>query len=387
MNSSTEPRNQVDQTTIMENKIATIANLRKLQCLPCKRKFTSMTNLRRHMAIHIGWNRYRCKLCNFKCFVKYDCVAHCNKMHNAQNNRTAITDMVVEIPQNQYTCNEDIVIDVTNMEENANEFKSISSSSSLSRCKTKNVTLDKNHKNVGNTNVDNTKIDGTKEVSCSSDVSITVNNENNNTSNFSKNNESNHTRTLDSDPDLKRMVMEVIFGTPDECPSKQPKRIETSNVTNDTNSDKKSDNNESKIDFENKDWSDNSNSSISPSSLKPQRPVRNRIKPVNKDFIYDLKEAAFRKETIITKGGSYKTLNKKFLQRLNNGEENSDVPVEQQSSKDTVAPLVLSLEQDNNTDRLEVKTKSVNLKPSVKISRVPHYTDKDEITILEEKSK
>ncbi|XP_035743696.1 zinc finger protein 800-like isoform X1 [Vespa mandarinia] len=387
LNSSTDVRNQVDQTTIMENKIATIANLRKLQCLPCKRKFTSMTNLRRHMAIHIGWNRYRCKLCNFKCFVKYDCVAHCNKMHNAQNNRTVITDMVVEIPQNQYTCNEDIVIDVTNMEENVNEFKSVSSSNSLDRCKTKNVTVDKNHKNVVNTNVDNIKA-GTKEVPCSSDkddsVSITINNENNNTSNFSKNSENNHTRTLDSDPDLKRMVMEVIFGTPDECSSKQLES-ETSSFTNDTNSDKKNDSNESKTDCETKDWND-SNSSISSGSLKPQRPIRNRVKPVNKDFIYDLKEAAFRKETVISKGTSYKTLNKKSFLRLNNGEENSDIPVEQLSSKDSVVPLVVPFEQDNNADRSEIKTKSANSKSTtMKISRVPHITQQDGITIMEEK--
>ncbi|KAF7415208.1 hypothetical protein HZH68_003697 [Vespula germanica] len=385
--SSSEVRSQLDHTTIMENKIATIANLRKLQCLPCKRKFTSMTNLRRHMAIHIGWNRYRCKLCNFKCFVKYDCVAHCNKMHNAQNNRTIITDMVVEIPQNQYTCNEDIVIDVTSTEENVNESRSINSSNSVDHYKTKNATEDKNHKNVVNANVDNTKA-GSKEVSCSSDngdkISITVNNENNNTSNFSKNNENYHTRTLDSDPDLKRMVMEVIFGTPDEC---SPKQLESAkpSFTIDTNSDKKMDSNENKTDCQTKDWKD-SNSSVSTDTLKPQRPIRNRVKPVNKDFIYDLKEAAFRKETVLAKGMSCKTLNKKSFVRLHNGEENSDIPVEQLSSKDSVVPLVVPLGQDNNADKIEVKTKSTNLKSTaMKISRVPHFTQQAEITIIEEK--
>lgn len=112
--------NEKSQTSLME-RMATIANFQKLQCLLCKRKFTSMPNLRRHMAIHIGWNRYRCKLCDFKCFVKCDCVAHCNKMHNAQNNRAIIAEIVVEIPQNEYTCNENIIMDVMNTGEKVNE--------------------------------------------------------------------------------------------------------------------------------------------------------------------------------------------------------------------------------------------------------------------------
>jgi len=56
-------------------------NIRRLQCLPCQKKFNKLTNLRRHVAVHIGWNRYRCTECKFKCFSKYDCVAHVTKMH------------------------------------------------------------------------------------------------------------------------------------------------------------------------------------------------------------------------------------------------------------------------------------------------------------------
>lgn len=79
-----------------EQRVATIANLRKLQCIPCKRRFSSLTYLRRHMAGHINWYRYRCKMCDFKCFDKIDCVAHCNKNHNAKNNRTNIANMMME---------------------------------------------------------------------------------------------------------------------------------------------------------------------------------------------------------------------------------------------------------------------------------------------------
>ena len=66
---------------IMENRMQSMINIRRLQCLPCQKKFNKLTNLRRHVAVHIGWNRYQCTECTFKCFSKYDCVAHVIKMH------------------------------------------------------------------------------------------------------------------------------------------------------------------------------------------------------------------------------------------------------------------------------------------------------------------
>ncbi|XP_015190350.1 PREDICTED: zinc finger protein 800 [Polistes dominula] len=391
LNSSSAPsKNQLDLTTIMENKIATIANLRKLQCLPCKRKFTSMTNLRRHMAIHIGWNRYRCKLCDFKCFAKYDCVAHCNKIHNAQNNRALLTEMVLEISQDKYIDNEDIVINETNTEENINESESNSLSNTIDHNKTKNVSMEKYPKNVVNINIDN-KEAGTKEVPCSSEkdnsVSIKVNNENNNTSNFSKNSESFQTGNLDTD--LKRMVMRVIFGTPDECSLKQ-QESETSSIESNTSPDKKVDSKESKTELNRSNLtiqdSKDSNSSTSPDNLKPQRPIRNRVKPVDKDFIYDLKEVAFRKELLLNKGTSCKALNRKSLVRLHIENENSDILTEQPSSKDSLTSVTLPLEQDNNADKIDIKKRAINTKSTLmKFPRVPHFTQQAEITLIEEK--
>lgn len=68
------------------------------------------------MAIHIGWNRYKCKLCDFKCFVKCDCVAHCNRMHNARNNRAIIAEMITQISQHEFRAKQNIVMDMTSME-------------------------------------------------------------------------------------------------------------------------------------------------------------------------------------------------------------------------------------------------------------------------------
>ena len=79
---------------IMESRMQSMINIRRLQCLPCQKKFNKLTNLRRHVAVHIGWNRYRCVECPFKCFSKYDCVAHINKIHLEKPNREKAQSMV-----------------------------------------------------------------------------------------------------------------------------------------------------------------------------------------------------------------------------------------------------------------------------------------------------
>lgn len=84
-----------------EDKTMNSSSPRKFECIPCQRTFSNLTNLRRHMTEHISWNRFRCKLCDFECFDKIDCVAHCNKVHNAKNSRTSIANMIIELPLNE----------------------------------------------------------------------------------------------------------------------------------------------------------------------------------------------------------------------------------------------------------------------------------------------
>lgn len=79
---------------VMENRMKSMINIRRLQCLPCQKKFNKLTNLRRHVAVHIGWNRYRCTECTFKCFSKYDCVTHVNKMHLGKGEHDRAQTMV-----------------------------------------------------------------------------------------------------------------------------------------------------------------------------------------------------------------------------------------------------------------------------------------------------
>jgi hypothetical protein len=92
--SSAKTKKEEQFSPIMENRMQSMINIRRLQCLPCQKKFNKLTNLRRHVAVHIGWNRYRCTECTFKCFSKYDCVAHVNKMHLGKGKHEKAQTMV-----------------------------------------------------------------------------------------------------------------------------------------------------------------------------------------------------------------------------------------------------------------------------------------------------
>lgn len=264
-----------------------------------------MPNLRRHMAIHIGWNRYRCKLCDFKCFVKCECVAHCNKMHNAQNNRAIIAEIVVEIPQNEYTCNENIIMDIINTREKVNEPEIMDLTASS--CQSE-ICIDLNDSNTyiamqneatttnehqeSNKNIEHQDIAEEK-----GDTTATVQN----LAEYMMNSGSGK---LDAHPDLKRMVMEVIIGSSDTSDTSvivQTNKSDKSALTADSDARECINNNDNENSIVNMNETREASCSISEVSstldnLKQQRPIRNRMKPLRNDFIYDLKEIAFRKE-------------------------------------------------------------------------------------------
>lgn len=86
---------------VMEARMKELINLKRLQCLPCQKKFIKLTNLRRHVAVHIGWCRYRCVLCPFKCFSKSDCVDHVSKIHLTRSQRNQAEAMVEYIEEQE----------------------------------------------------------------------------------------------------------------------------------------------------------------------------------------------------------------------------------------------------------------------------------------------
>ncbi|KFM75187.1 Zinc finger protein 800, partial [Stegodyphus mimosarum] len=65
----------------LEKKVLSIMNAENLLCLKCDKKFSSYSNLRRHIAIHVGWTRFKCKYCEYQAYNKSQCWSHVQKAH------------------------------------------------------------------------------------------------------------------------------------------------------------------------------------------------------------------------------------------------------------------------------------------------------------------
>lgn len=284
----------------MEKKVASIVNFEKLQCLPCKRKFPSVHNLRRHAAIHIGWNRYQCRLCDYKCFVKCDCIAHCNKVHNAQNNRVVIDEMITQIPDDQYLCGQDITSNITNLEQEIDAPEVVEVNITPG-----NVGLEVKMREKGMNEIE------TKIV----DKNSMMVHENGKTQETTDNGIKGN--TLGADQDLRKMVMEVIFGSSEVHSAKQTGVKETEH------SNSKLQNKGEGAQFKDSNLKE---SAYMQDNLRPQRPIRNKIKPLNKDFIYDLKEVTFRKDSLIVKSLNKPLAKKSPVQGDDNLEKDLDQP-------------------------------------------------------------
>ncbi|XP_017788542.1 PREDICTED: zinc finger protein 800 [Habropoda laboriosa] len=303
---------KIDHVLLMEKKVASIVNFQKLQCLPCKRKFTSVNNLRRHAAIHIGWNRYQCKLCDYKCFVKCDCVAHCNKMHNAQNNRVIIEGMINQISDDQYMYDQNIMLNITNLEEEVDSPEIVEVRISPEHIEPEVQIEEKSM------NEEKTKIVQPNSVASTQQM-VHVNEETQ--ENLDDGIKGQH--TLGLDPDLRKMVMEVIFGSSEVNSTKQ---VEVGESILSENSNSKLQNKED-IDIHSRgfDLKVSDTASVQDGS-KPQRPIRNKIKPLNKDFIYDLKDVTLRKDPLIVKPFNKSFAKKSLTQEEDNLERDTEQP-------------------------------------------------------------
>lgn len=325
----------------MEKKVASIVNIQKLQCLPCNRKFTSVTNLRRHAAIHIGWNRYQCKLCNFKCFDKCDCVAHCNKLHNAQNNRVIIEDMITQIPDNQCVPEEDDVLEITNLEKEPSVHAVVELSNLEPEIQIEEKTIDETEPETQTEIIDANPV-----------VLDEISNVNGETEENSSNDIQNQ-NMLGLDPDLRKMVMEVIFGSSEEKSAKQGETKEAMFVEDINQKLQNKDDIEEEFDLK------ESNTTSVQDNPKPQRPIRNKIKRLNKDFVYDLKDVTYRKDSLIMK-----SFNKSLAKRSVAQEENKERDTEQPSKrfKSLQNDRVPILCENSVTDKYDMKLENENLK-------------------------
>lgn len=288
---------QLDYSQTMEKKLLSIVNFEKLQCLPCKQKFSSVNSLRKHAANHIGWNRFACKLCDYKCFVKSDCAAHCNKVHNAQNNRIVIEEMITWITDDQFMPASDQNVSGTNSDEEE-EVEDVDMPEVVE------VSIVPDHmESVVQIREDSSEPESTSTKSCP-EGSVHANDEN------SEENSDNGMK-MGLDPEVKKMVLEVIFG-PSEVDSME--QAEARKVQQNKEDDAQA-----------KEKNSRENDSVQ-DNTKPQRPIRKKMKPLNKDFIYDLKDLTIRKFPVILKPLN-KSLSKKYaLQEEESAEKELEQP-------------------------------------------------------------
>nr|KAG5691364.1 hypothetical protein BaRGS_033413 [Batillaria attramentaria] len=52
-----------------------------LACRQCQQRFTSVSNLRRHAIRHLGWRRFKCRLCRFCSYNRSECNTHILRAH------------------------------------------------------------------------------------------------------------------------------------------------------------------------------------------------------------------------------------------------------------------------------------------------------------------
>ncbi len=80
-----------------ERKIAACINEKELMCLKCGQTFKDLSGLRTHAVRHLGWRRYRCKLCAFTSYYRSEARRHLRRIHPAKT--VGITNIDVYITE------------------------------------------------------------------------------------------------------------------------------------------------------------------------------------------------------------------------------------------------------------------------------------------------
>jgi hypothetical protein len=214
-------------------------------------------------------------------------------VHNAQNEREMIAELVIEIPHDKYeTDNKNIITEVMNIKEKPNNSNIVLDIVSSKQSKTfLDESNESNNSNAYVTLQKNTIVYETAESHGNIKYEdVDIKNESikimmmENSSDCMTNN----LEKLNTNPNLEQIVMEVILGSSDTNNTKQADSNEAilktdSNIKDHT----KNDENNTAFIVESK---EKSYTSVSSSNLKKQRPMRNRMKALNTDFVYDLKK-------------------------------------------------------------------------------------------------
>lgn len=81
----------------LDGRMARFVSMKRLQCIPCDIKFSNISKLRCHMAVHFNWTRFRCDICSFKAYDKVNVSDHVKETHNIQE-WEKIEAVILQIP-------------------------------------------------------------------------------------------------------------------------------------------------------------------------------------------------------------------------------------------------------------------------------------------------
>ncbi|KAK3088226.1 hypothetical protein FSP39_016364 [Pinctada imbricata] len=77
--------------------IESLIDSNSLKCKHCCTTFASYGNLRRHVVRHLGWKRYKCKLCKFTSYNRSECSTHLLRAHAEKCITTSVSSYIIDL--------------------------------------------------------------------------------------------------------------------------------------------------------------------------------------------------------------------------------------------------------------------------------------------------
>ena len=82
------------------SRICAMVDDTKLACLKCHRHYGTISNLHRHAVRHLGWRRFKCKLCRYTAYNRSECTSHLHRVHTANvitQTKTEIENLILDL--------------------------------------------------------------------------------------------------------------------------------------------------------------------------------------------------------------------------------------------------------------------------------------------------
>ena len=81
-------------------RICAMVDDTKLVCLKCHRHYGTTSNLHRHAVRHLGWRRFKCKLCRYTAYNRSECTSHLHRVHTASvvtHTKAEIENLILDL--------------------------------------------------------------------------------------------------------------------------------------------------------------------------------------------------------------------------------------------------------------------------------------------------